>query len=126
MGDLSENLSRIETSCKCGCGFAVADYQTVIMFEQARAFNGNKPVSPNSWCRCYKYNEVVQLRDNKNYIPGSSKSEHMLGTACDFPASDPKGLYDYFDNLYPDSCGLGLYENFVHFDSRKNKARWVD
>lgn len=124
MGDLSNNLSRYEVACKCGCGFATADIVTVKMFEQARKFEGNKPVAPNSWCRCHHYNEIVQMDANENYIPNSSKSKHMEGIACDFPSDNPKALFDYLDNLYLDSCGIGVYNSFVHFDSRLAKARW--
>lgn len=114
MGDISEHLSRDEVACKCNCGFKTADYKTVIMFEQAREFEGHA-VTPNSWCRCPSHNKKEG---------GSSGSKHMEGIACDFPTAKPKELYDYLDSLYPDSCGLGLYNDFVHFDSRETKARW--
>ena len=124
MGDISEHLSRHEVACKCGCGFATADYQTVLMFEQARLFEGGNPITPNSWCRCQHYNEIVQMDKNENYVPFSSRSKHMEGIACDYPSKNPKELYNFLDNLYPDSCGLGLYNWGVHFDSRPVKARW--
>jgi len=124
MGNISAHLSRSEVACKCGCGFDTADYKTVIMFEQAREFEGRKPVSPNSWCRCEHHNEIVQMDANENYIPFSSKSKHMLAIACDYPSESPKDLYDFLDKLYPDSCGIGLYVWGVHFDSRLLKARW--
>lgn len=126
MGDLSLHLNRHEVACKCGCGFATADYQTVVMFEQAREFEGSKPVTPNSWCRCEHHNEIVQMDANENYIPFSSKSKHMQGIACDYPTEDPKALAHFLDSLYPDSCGIGIYNTFVHFDSRPVKARWGD
>lgn len=123
MGDISEHLSRKEVACKCGCGFQTADYGTVLMFEEARRFVGH-PVTPNSWCRCLNYNERVQMDYNENYEPFTSTSKHMEGIACDFPAENPKELYDHMDRLYPNSCGIGLYSWGIHFDSRPVKARW--
>ena len=126
MGDISEHLSRKEIECGCGCGFATADYQTVLMFEEARKFVGHA-VTPNSWCRCQHYNEIVQMDYNENYVPFSSKSKHMYGIACDFPTKTKEEaikLYNFLDSLFPDSCGIGLYSWGVHFDSRSIKARW--
>ena len=124
MGDISDHLSRSEVACKCGCGFATADYKTVIMFEQAREFMGRNPVTPNSWCRCHAHNERVQMDANEDYIPNTSKSKHMTGIACDYPTEKPEILYNFLDKLYPDCCGIGLYSWGVHFDSRTTKARW--
>ncbi len=121
---ISAHLYRHETACKCGCGFNVADYTTVIMFEQARVFEGNNPVTPNSWCRCKEYNEIIQLQVNPDYLPYSSKSKHLEGIACDYPSKKPLELYNYLDKLYPECCGIGLYDWGVHFDSRSVKARW--
>lgn len=123
MGDISRHLSRSEVACGCGCGFSTADYQTVLMFERARTFVGH-PVRPTSWCRCHNHNEIVQKKYNKDYIPNTSKSKHLEGIACDFPTNTPKELYRFLDNLYPDSCGIGLYDWGVHFDSRPVLARW--
>jgi uncharacterized protein YcbK (DUF882 family) len=75
-------------------------------------------ITPTSACRCAHHNAL---------IGGVRDSQHVLGRAIDLPVRDPKALYDYLCEQFPDSCGIGLYEadGFVHFDDREEKARWV-
>lgn len=140
MGDLSQRLSRKEFECKCKkCGFdtvnhglvdileAVADdIQTLYQLDRVK-------IHVNSGCRCRDYNEKVQRRDPK-YKHWSSRSQHMFANAVDlvFEAIEngkswnihPKEVYDILDRMFPDSCGIGVYNTFTHFDMRKVKARW--
>jgi len=81
--------------------------------------------------RCKAHNEVVQLQGNPKYKAFTSKSKHMEGIAADhkFIKPDgkviaPKEVLDYYESLYPNKYGLGLYSNRVHLDVRDSKARW--
>ena len=38
--------------------------------------------------------------------------------------TSPKVVYSFLDLRFPNSAGIGLYENRVHFDVRDQKSRW--
>jgi hypothetical protein len=137
MGDLSLNFSHSEFACKCGCGLDNIDPRQAVIAELIRHHEGDKPMIPNSGCRCLNHNERIQMDVNENYIPFSSKSKHLPftedgdingltgeTTATDYPSSNPRKLYDFLDNLFPDTYGIGLYSWGVHIDPRPIKARW--
>lgn len=81
----------------------------------------NTPITVNSGYRSLSYNKS---------IGGASKSQHLLGKACDFTA---KGLTPYevaeiVENLMQGELiingGLGEYDTFTHYDIRNTPARW--
>jgi uncharacterized protein YcbK (DUF882 family) len=84
--------------------------------------------------RCLTHNEDVQKQYNKDYVPFSSKSQHILGKAVDHKhfrvingakhQIPPDIVYKYYAKTYPNKYGIGLYSNRVHLDVRTNKARW--
>ena len=55
MGDVSDNFSRSEFACKCGCGFNSVDVALLDALEQVREKFG--PVSITSGNRCPKHND---------------------------------------------------------------------
>ena len=73
--------------------------------------------TPNSACRCSMHNKAIS---------GRSNSKHLIGRAIDVPTNNPKKLFDFLDNLYPNTYGIGLYskQGFIHIDTRNQKARW--
>lgn len=115
MGDLSSNFSRVEFSCKCGCGFDTVDYQLLDILEQIR-WNFGVPVRITSGCRCKAHNEAVG---------GSKDSQHLLGRAADFTVDGvPTRFVRAFANRL-NVPGMGSYKGFVHIDTRSGKrARW--
>lgn len=117
MGDLSENFSRKEFACKCGCGFDTADIETLKILEDVRTFF-MAPVSISSACRCYEH--------NKN-VGGASNSQHLRGRAVDITIRGvtPMAVAQYAEKLMPHSGGIGSYNTFTHIDTRTDKARWV-
>lgn len=118
MGDISNNFSRHEFACKCGCGFDTVDVITVQLCEDVREFDGNTPKTPSSGCRCKKYNRAEG---------GSEKSEHLFGRAGDLHCNNPELVYKKLCEKYPNQYGFGLYEWGVHADSRSGRpARWVE
>ena len=113
---ISENFSRSEFSCGCGCGFDVVDVELLAALETVRGYF-RMPVRVTSGARCKAHNRQVG---------GSKSSQHILGKAADIrvdqvPSTD---VYAFLDEQYPDKYGLGLYSGWVHIDSRANKARW--
>lgn len=115
MGDISVHFNRREIACKCGCGLDSMDGETLDLADECRDFVAHS-ISPSSGARCYKHNREV----------GSNNlSQHPRCRAIDLPVKDPKALYDYLCAAYPTRYGFGLYETFVHIDTRSNgPARW--
>ena len=70
---LSNNLTRKEVACKCGCGFDIVDPKLVDTFQTLRDYI-NKPINITSGCRCPEH--------NKNQ-GGVANSAHMEGQALD-------------------------------------------
>ena len=116
MGDLSTNFSRSEFECRCGCGFDDISVELVGLLQELRD-EINEPITINSACRCKDWNEQVG---------GAKRSQHLLGTAADIVVKGctPAYVYEWLDNKYPDTLGLGKYKSFTHVDVRKRKARW--
>lgn len=110
---ISKYFTREEVACKCGCGFDTADVETLMVADEAREFVGHS-ITPSSCCRCSEHNKKVG---------GAAKSQHVLGRAMDLPVKDPKALYDYLDKKYPGRYGFGLYNTFVHIDTKTGKPR---
>lgn len=81
----------------------------------------NKPIHINISYRP-KWWEIKQGR--------SGLSKHCLGIAADIVVYDlsPNEVADAIECLISDGNmlqgGLGVYDNFVHYDIRKTKARW--
>lgn len=117
MGDLSANFSRYEFECGCGCGNDYADPVLIERLEELRSRFGDRPITVNSGFRCESHNRKEG---------GGKHSQHLHGTAADIVIQgiQQDTVAAYLDERYPDSCGVGEYSTFTHFDVRPNKARW--
>lgn len=122
MGDISAHFSRHEFECKCGCRRSSADYLLILMLESARAYFGTQLViTANGGFRC----------DVQNKLKGGVEySQHTQGKAADhvIPGVRTKELFDFYDQQYPNTGGVGYYphSHFVHVDSRLQRARWSE
>lgn len=104
-------FERWEFSCKCGCGFDTVDAElVVVLLDVKKHFNG-ATVHINSGCRCVKH--------NRN-IGGRYSSYHLLGRAADITVEGhpPLDVYAYLCGKHPHKFGIGLYDDFVHIDTR--------
>lgn len=112
---ISPHFHREEFACKCGCGMDTVDAELLEMLEDVR-FHFNSPVTINSANRCIDHNKKCG---------GSTNSQHLRSRAADINVANvhSEDVYNYLDLRYS-QCGLGLYDSFVHVDSRGNKARW--
>jgi uncharacterized protein YcbK (DUF882 family) len=116
MGNLSENFSRSEFACKCGCGFSTVDVDLLATLEVVRK-KFRQPVKINSACRCNDYNKKVG---------GAQSSKHKKGIAADITVKGikPYDVYLFLDGYMPNSYGIGTYKTFTHIDVRIKKSRW--
>lgn len=110
-------FKRSEFACKCGCGFDTVDAELLRVLDDLRLVIRGTIVI-HSGCRCDNRNESVG---------GKVRSKHMEGRAADIssPVKTPKELRDYLCGRYPDTYGIGLYNTFVHIDTRTGCARWA-
>jgi len=129
MGSVKKNISQHELDCKCGsCGVTIQPHEPIIQRVQdccdyfASKYQIDRVVLHiTSAARCYKYNREVGSSDG---------SQHPRCNAMDIAITangevvPPKDIYDWFDEYWPDTMGLGLYEGFVHVDTRECRARW--
>ena len=114
-GDLTENFSRAEFACKCGCGAADTDPRLAALCQTIRDAVG-VPVRVNSGVRCAAHNQKV------GGVPGSY---HVQGLAADLSCSlGANKLYEVIQALYMAGKLSGLeycrrYPTFVHVDIGK-------
>jgi uncharacterized protein YcbK (DUF882 family) len=121
---LTENFNLSEFDCNDGsetpCEVIVNLKEVALNLEVLRKKIG-KPILINSGYRTKEYNQRVG---------GSPKSQHLLGKAADIrvtglnPKQIHKMIWELIEQGEMKQGGLGLYENFVHYDIRGNKARW--
>jgi uncharacterized protein YcbK (DUF882 family) len=140
MGDLSKNLSRYEFVCNCGCkDNPTIDAELVLRVQECVDHFTNKLkqdrliVSVLSGYRCVQHNAYIWGQRNatrrmKGYEEEKPafNSYHLLGQALDFtirgiPSHD---IYTYLSESYPNRYGVGKYPDRVHFDVRRDSARW--
>lgn len=116
MGNLSNNISRYELACNCGCGQDTVDFELVHVVQDVCDHFGCR-VTFTSGNRCPYWN---------NHEGGGKNSQHLYGRAadCKFHGQDPDEVYAYLCKKYPDKFGFGLYNTFVHIDTRTGRARW--
>ena len=121
---LTKNFDLKEFECKCGCDMPLEVYENVIKLagelQKLRTYL-DRPIKINSAYRCESHNRA---------IGGVSNSQHVKGNASDVVISSlsPKEVYTLFDKLMDGGFiaqgGLGLYNTFVHYDTRGYEARW--
>ena len=116
MPEISDNFSRSEFACKCGCGFDTVDAELVQVLEVVR-FKYNSPVHITSGCRCDSHNKKVG---------GSDGSKHKLGIAADIVVEGVPAVevYRFLTSIFKSGYGIGKYDEFTHIDIRVDKARW--
>ena len=113
---LSENFHRSEFVCKCGCGQDDVDAGLINILQTLRD-EFQRPVRVHSGNRCSKYNKKVG---------GKAKSQHLRGRAADISidGASPAKVGRAVERLLGGTGGLGVYDTFVHVDTRASAARW--
>jgi len=112
-------FKKSEFECKCGCG-KLPSMGIMVAANFIRQIAGEEIII-NSAKRCKKHNEDEG---------GKVASRHLIGDAIDFRYMNNntsrrlKAFHKKLIILFPDECGISLYDTFIHFDIRKRKARW--
>lgn len=116
---LTSNFSTYEFRCGLGspcssCSTTLIDEQLVEYLQKIRDHFG-KPITITSAYRCSSYNAK---------IGGATGSRHTKGQACDFQISGvaPLQIAQYAESI--GIKGIGLYDTFVHIDTRAAKSFW--
>ena len=129
MGNLTENLSRHEFACECGCGFDAVDTELVDVLQDcvdhfSDLYHTSASIKITGPNRCKKHNAE---------IGGATHSQHIYARAADFKVFirlgmkqvDPDEVAEYLEEKYSDQFGIGRYTNRTHLDTRTNgPARW--
>ena len=121
---MTKNFKLKEFECNDGSKMPLEVYENIIklanQLQFLREYTG-RPITINSAYRSPEHNAKVG---------GSKTSQHLLGKAADItiqslkPAEVYRIIEDLIDLGHMLQGGLGLYDTFVHYDIRKNKARW--
>jgi len=116
MGDLSDNFSRSEFECKCGCGFNTVDTELLHVLEVTRQ-EFDRKTKITSGCRCEPWNIKVG---------GKINSKHLIGQAADIQVNgvSPEKVFRFLSMRYNNKYGIGNNKEFTHLDVRPDKARW--
>ena len=83
--------------------------------EAVRTKLGNNPIKINSGFRYYTYNKK---------IGGAKNSQHIYGNAADIVVRNVSPSKVYKVARESSFGGIGLYNSFVHVDTRNYVARW--
>ena len=112
---ITEHFRVKEYACKDGSPIVFVDEYLAEMLEILRK-TIKKPIIITSGYRTPEHNKKVG---------GAKYSFHMRGMAADIIVKDmtPKDVAKELDKLAPNSCGIIVYESWVHFDTRNNKYR---
>lgn len=109
---LSHNFKLSEFVCKNCCNQVIISEIHIKKLQLLRDRYGKINIS--SAYRCLEKNRRIGSKDS---------SQHVLGTATDITCSELT-----IDELYKYCCmhfdGVGIYNNFIHCDSRGYAARW--
>lgn len=113
---VSKNFKTNEFDCHCkgSCHTTKIDSALVEILQRIREHFG-KAVIINSGYRCEKHNKAVG---------GASSSLHTKGKAADIVVKgiNPAQVAAFAERI--GVLGIGLYDNFVHIDTRTKKAFW--
>ena len=121
---MTKNFSKEEFDCNDGSEMPINIYHNMVKVANQLQILRNhlgKPIQINSAWRSEKYNASVN---------GVKDSQHIMGRAADIVVRDlnPIEVYNTIEELIEKGDmlqgGLGLYDTFVHYDIRGERARW--
>ena len=121
---LTENFSKSEFDSKDGAEMpndVLMNVQKLAGQLQILRNNINKPITINSGYRSPEHNKAIGGVENSQHVLGKAADIQVKGISTRILAALIEDLINDGDML---QGGLGIYDSFVHYDIRKNKARW--
>ena len=121
---LSKNFYLDEFECRDKSDIPLKVFSNILeLVEQMQKIRDvlGKTITVNSGYRSPNYNKL---------IGGASRSQHILGKACDFTVKGltPYQVADRLEDLMQGGSiingGLGEYDTFTHYDIRNKPSRW--
>lgn len=112
---ITDHFKVKEFACKDKTPIVFVDEYLAVILEIARK-KINKPIVITSGYRTTGHNQNVG---------GAKYSYHTRGMAADIRADGvtPKELAEVLNSIVPNSGGIIVYDNWVHFDTRNEKYR---
>lgn len=110
MGDLTENFSMWEFTCRCGCGICIIDAGFLLKLQYARKLAGIA-FTITSGCRCLSHNKAEG---------GSEESDHLTTEtlACegvDILCNNSHNRYKIVNAaIIAGFKRIGLHKTFIH------------
>ena len=106
MGDMTNNFSRSEFACKCGCSFDDIDPGLVDMLQASRTATA-LTYEISSGCRCEKHNKKVG---------GKPNSAHLRGKAADITCVGSQMRYRMVQDLIKRFRRIEIRDSWIHVD----------
>ena len=116
--NVSDNFSKNEIECRCGCGQAIIDKNLYKILEAFRSFNGDKRMITHCVNRCPKHNRISDGVKNSKHVTGRAWDGHTHGMSIDDLHKSAQFAYD--KGII--SGGLGFYSWGIHIDSGKKRT----
>jgi len=121
---LTNNFSKKEFDSKDGAEMpndVLMNVQKLAGQLQILRNNINKPITINSGYRSPEHNKAIGGVENSQHVLGKAADIKVKGISTRILAALIEDLINDGDML---QGGLGIYDTFVHYDIRKNQARW--
>jgi uncharacterized protein YcbK (DUF882 family) len=121
---MTKNFTKEEFDSNDGSEMPINIYHNIVkVANQLQVLRDylKKPININSGYRSEEYNKA---------IGGVPDSQHLMGRAADITIKgiSANEVYETIEKLITNGHilqgGLGLYDNFVHYDIRGSRARW--
>lgn len=121
---LSRNFSKHEFDSKDGSEMPYEVFQNVLKLAQnlQRLRDAiNLPININSGYRSQEHNAKIGGVKNSQHLTGKAADIRVVGTS---PKIVAKKIEELIKLGIMQEGGLGIYDTFVHYDIRGEKARW--
>lgn len=120
MGDLTENFSRSEIECKCGCGENRISMDLMARSQIVRTVVG-VPLTVTSGARCMKHNLAEGGDEDSEHVPTDENPCEGLDIKC--TTSGLRWQLLKVGVLLFNRIGVG--DDFIHFGIRSSKPQEV-
>ena len=124
MGDLSNNFSRLEVQCPCGCGANKISSVLIEKLQKVRNIIGTSIII-TSGVRCEFYNASIKASISSSHVPDDSG----IGNAVDIACTNSKERYELVEvaQKFFQRIGIsgGSYGGFIHLDVDRSKTQEV-